>query len=60
MSRTDLTEQQWATLAPLLPKNPKKGHAYKDHWPVLVKAPVSVPYRPGKSMSHLRPSDVPR
>lgn len=35
MSRTDLTEQQWARLAPLLPKNPKKGHAYKDHRPVL-------------------------
>lgn len=22
-------------LAPLLPKNPKKGHAYKDHKPIL-------------------------
>lgn len=35
MGRTDLTEQQWAALAPLLPKNPKRGHAYKDHRRVL-------------------------
>lgn len=35
MSRTDLTEQQWAILAPLLPQNPERGHAYKDHRPVL-------------------------
>ncbi|UBV42490.1 IS5 family transposase [Deinococcus taeanensis] len=35
MSRTDLTEQQWAILAPLLPQNPERGHADKDHRPVL-------------------------
>lgn len=35
MGRTDLTEQQWAKLTPLLPPNPKRGHAYKDHRIVL-------------------------
>lgn len=35
MGRTDLTEQQWAILAPLLPRHPKRGHAYKDHKPVV-------------------------
>jgi transposase len=35
MSRTDLTLDQWATLKPLLPENPKHGHAYKPHQPVI-------------------------
>ena len=31
MGRTDLTEQQWRRLEPLLPANPKRGHAFVDH-----------------------------
>lgn len=35
MARTDLTEQQWRTLAPHLPPNPKRGHKYADHRRVI-------------------------
>lgn len=35
MSRTDLTEQQWRQLEPLLPSNPRRGHAFVDHRRVL-------------------------
>lgn len=49
MGRTDLAEQQWAILAPLLPKNPKKGHADKDHQSVINgivwREKTEVPWR---------------
>ncbi len=35
MSRTDLTKAQWTKLEPLLPPNPKHGHAYQPHLPVI-------------------------
>ena len=35
MSRTDLTPEHWEKLKPLLPQNPKHGHAYKPHLPVI-------------------------
>jgi len=35
MSRTDLTEQQWRQLEPLLPSNPRRGHAFVDRRRVL-------------------------
>lgn len=35
MGRTDLTEKQWQRLEPLLPSNPKRGHAYVDHQRVI-------------------------
>ena len=35
MGRTDLTEQQWRRLEPLLPANPKRGHAFVDHRRVI-------------------------
>lgn len=31
MGRTDLTDAQWGKLAPLLPANPRRGHAFADH-----------------------------
>ncbi|UWX62989.1 IS5 family transposase [Deinococcus rubellus] len=35
MGRTDLTPEQWAKLEPELPGNPRHGHAYKPHLPVI-------------------------
>jgi transposase len=35
MSRTDLSEKQWRQLAPHLPGDPHRGHAYVDHRRVL-------------------------
>ena len=35
MHRTDLTPAQWAKLQPELPSNPRHGHAYKPHLPVI-------------------------
>lgn len=35
MSRTDLSERQWRQLAPYLPSDPQRGHAYVDHRRVL-------------------------
>lgn len=35
MSRTDLTEKQWRALAPHLPADPQRGHAFVDHRTVL-------------------------
>ncbi len=35
IGRTDLTESQWRTLAPHLPGNPRRGHAYTDHRRVI-------------------------
>ncbi len=35
MARTDLTEKQWRVLAPHLPTNPERGHAYSDHRKVI-------------------------
>lgn len=35
MARTDLTEKQWRALAPHLPTNPERGHAYSDHRKVI-------------------------
>ena len=35
MSRTDLSEKQWCLLAPHLPTDPHRGHAYVDHRPVV-------------------------
>ena len=35
MSRTDLTPEQWEKLEPEWPGNPRHGHAYKPHLPVI-------------------------
>ncbi len=31
LSRHDLTDEQWALLAPLMPPNPRQGHRWADH-----------------------------
>ena len=35
VSRTDFSEKQWRLLAPHLPTDPHRGHAYVDHRPVV-------------------------
>ena len=35
MGRTDPLEKQWSKLAPLLPSDPKRGHAYVNHRRVI-------------------------
>jgi transposase len=35
LQRHDLTEEEWARLAPLLPANPRQGHRWNDHRTVI-------------------------
>lgn len=35
MARTDLTEKQWQALEPHLPRNPRRGHDYREHRQVV-------------------------
>lgn len=35
LSRHDLTDEQWALLAPLMPPHPRQGHRWTDHQLVI-------------------------
>ena len=35
MSRHDLTDEEWARLAPLMPAHPRQGHRWNDHRTVI-------------------------
>ena len=35
MSRHDLTDEEWARLAPLMPAHPRQGHRWNDHRMVI-------------------------
>ena len=35
MSRHDLTDEEWARLAPLMPVHPRQGHRWNDHRTVI-------------------------
>jgi transposase len=35
LSRHDLTDEEWALLAPLMPANPRQGHRWNDHRTVV-------------------------
>jgi transposase len=49
VGRFDLTDQQWRLLEPLLPANPRRGHAWAEHRRVLngilFKLRTGVPWR---------------
>jgi transposase len=35
LSRHDLTDEEWARLAPLMPAHPRQGHRWNDHRTVI-------------------------
>ena len=49
LTRHDLTDEEWARLAPLMPGHPRQGHRWKDHRTVvngiLFRTRAGCPWR---------------